>query len=171
MRINDAGLQEAIVDLRSLATSPGTQRNYLELALGIICLGLEVPLGKILELDRGGKNLLVRAGVGWKEGIIGQVFVLADARSVAGYTLGQTGVVVFDDGKDMSWFSGAHLLFSQDVRSTMAIRIVCQGKPWGVLTIHERIRRHFTLQEIRFLQDAALYLGSLIDAREGVRTT
>lgn len=171
MRINDAGLQEALEDLRSLATSPGTQRNYLELGLGIICLGLEVPLGKVLELDRDGKNLFVRAGVGWGEGIVGRVFVLADSRSIAGYTLGQTGVVVFADPMETTWFSGAHFLFSQDIRSTMAIRILCRGKPWGVLTVHEKIHRHFTPPEIEFLQDAALDLGSLIDANEGVRTT
>lgn len=171
MRINDAGLQEALDELRNLSNPPQTQRNYLELALPIICLGLEVPLGKVLELDRDGKNLFVRAGVGWKEGTIGHVFVVADARSIAGYTLAQTGVVVFEDAKDMTWFSGAHLLFSQNIRSTMAIRILCRGKPWGVLTIHEKIRRRFTSQEIKFLQDAALVLGSLIDANEGVGTT
>jgi HTH-type transcriptional regulator, bacterioopsin transcriptional activator and related proteins len=171
MRINDAGLHEALDDLRSLATSPGTQWNYLELSLQIICLGLEVPLGKVLELDSEGKSLLIRAGVGWREGIIGHVAVPANKRSIAGYTLEQTGVVIFEDVMETSRFSGAHLLFSQDIRSTMAIRILCRGKPWGVLTIHEQIHRRFTSQEIEFLQDAARDLGALIEAKEAVRTS
>lgn len=170
MRINDAGLQEALDDLRSLATSPGTQRNYLELGLEIICLGLEVPLAKLLELNREGESLLIRAGIGWREGIVGRVAVPANERSIAGYTLEQTGVVVFEDVMETSRFSGAHLLLSQDVRSTMAIRISCRGKPWGVLTIHERIHRRFSSQEIEFLQDAARDLGALIEAKEAVRT-
>jgi len=170
MRINDAGLQEALAELRGLATAPDTERDYLELGLEIICLGLEVPLGKVLELNREGKSLFIRAGVGWREGIVGHVAVPASERSIAGYTLEQTGVVIFEDVMETSRFSGAHLLSSQDVRSTLAIRILCQGKPWGVLTIHERIHRRFTSQEIEFLQAAARDVGALIEAKEAVRT-
>lgn len=171
MRINDAGLQEALEELRGLATPPDTQRDYLELGLEIICLGIEVPLGKVLELDPEGKSLLVRAGVGWRQGIAGHVSVPANTRSIAGYAFGQTGVVIFEDVKETSRFTDARLLFSHDVRGTLAIRISCKGKPWGVLTVHEQVRRRFTSQEIEFLQDAALGLGGLIEAREGVRTT
>jgi GAF domain-containing protein len=168
MRINDAGLQEALDKLRPLSNSPQTQRNYLELALAIICLGLEVPLGKVLELDREGKLLLVRAGIGWRQEISGHVTVPANTKSIAGYTLGQTGVVIFEDVKATSRFTDAHLLFSHDVRGTLAIRISCKGKPWGVLTIHEQIRRRFSSQEIQFLKDAALELGALVESREAI---
>lgn len=171
MRINDGGLQEALDELRGLSNSPQTQRNYLDLGLAIICRGLEVPLGKVLELDREGKNLLVRAGVGWRQGVSGRVTVAANTKSIAGYTLGQTGVVIFEDVKATSRFTDAHLLFSHDVRGTLAIRISCKGKPWGVLTIHEQIRRRFSSQEIQFLKDAALELGALIEAKEALSTS
>jgi GAF domain-containing protein len=105
------------------------------LALAIICLGLEVPLGKVLELDRDGKLLLVRAGIGWRQGIAGYATVAANTTSIAGYTLRQAGVVVFDDVKETSRFTDAHLLRSHDVRGTLATRISRKGKPWGVLTI------------------------------------
>jgi GAF domain-containing protein len=171
MRINEAGLQEALDELRGLTNSPHAQRNYLELALAIICLGLEVPLGKVLELDRKGELLLVRAGIGWGQGVTGHANVPAATTSIAGYTLGQTGVVIFVDVKDTSRFTDARLLRSHDVRGTLAIRISCKGKPWGVLTIHEQIRRRFSSQEIQFLKDAALELGALIEAKEALRTS
>ena len=171
MRINDAGLQEALDELRDLSDPPQTRRNYLELALAIVCLGLEVPLGKVLELDHDGKNLLVRAGVGWRQGISGHATVPATTNSIAGYTLGQKGVVIFEDVKETSRFTDAQLLFSHDVRGTLAIRILCKGKPWGVLTIHEQIHRRFTSQEIQFLKDAALELGAFIEAKEALRTS
>ncbi len=166
--MNDARQREALDELRRLSTLPQTQRDYLELALAIICLGLEVPLGKVLELDREGKLLLVRAGIGWREGVTGHATVLANTTSIAGYTLGQTGVVIFDDVKDTSRFTDAHLLRSHDVRGTLATRILCRGKPWGVLTIHEQIRRRFSSQEIQFLTDAAVELGALIEAKEAL---
>jgi len=169
--MNDVGQREALDELRGLSTSPQTQRDYLELALAIICLGLEVPLGKVLELDRDGKLLLVRAGIGWRLGIAGYATVAANTTSIAGYTLRQTGVVVFDDVKETSRFTDAHLLRSHDVRGTLATRISRKGKPWGVLTIHEQRRRRFSSQEIQFLKDAAVELGTLIEAKEALSTS
>jgi GAF domain-containing protein len=171
MRINDAGLDEALDELRGLSSSPRTQGNYLEVALAIVCLGLEVPLGKVLELDSEGKHLLVRAGIGWRKGMAVHANVPATAASIAGYTLGQTDVVVFDDVKDTSRFTDAHLLRSHDVRGTLATRILRGGKPWGVLTAHEQIRRRFSSQEIQFLKDAAVELGALIEANEAQKNS
>ena len=167
--MNDARQSKALDELGRLSTLPQTQRNYLELALAIICLGLKVPLGKVLELDREGKALLVRAGIGWREGVTGYATVLANTTSIAGYTLGQTGVVIFDDVKETSRFTDAHLLRSHDVRATLATRISRNGKPWGVLTLHENRRRQFTSKEIQFLEDAAVELGALIEDREAPR--
>lgn len=162
--MNNAGQRQALDELRSLSTFPQAQRDYLELALAAICLGLEVPLGKVLELDGEGKLLLVRAGIGWREGITGHATVLADTTSIAGYTLGQTGIVIFDDVKETSRFTEAHLLRSHDVRSSLATRISCNGKPWGVLTVHEHRRRRFSPKEIEFFKAAAAELGVLIKA-------
>lgn len=167
--MNEARRRGALVELRKLSTLPRTQRDYLESALAIICLGLEVPLGKVLELDREGKLLLVRAGIGWREGVTGHATVLANATSIAGYTLGQTGVVIFDDVKETSRFTDAHLLRSHDVRSTLAARISRKGQPWGVLTLHEQRRRQYASSEIQFLKEAAAELGDLIESREAQR--
>jgi GAF domain-containing protein len=167
--MNEARRREALDELRRLSTLPQTQRDYLESALAIICLGLEVPLGKVLELDREGKLLLVRAGIGWRDGVTGHATVLANATSIAGYTLGQTGVVVFDDVKETSRFTDANLLRSHDVRSTLAARISRKGQPWGVVTLHEQRRRQYAANEIQFLKEAAAELGVLIESKEAQR--
>jgi GAF domain-containing protein len=73
--------------------------------------------------------------------------------------------------KETSRFTDAHLLRSHDVRSTLATRISRKGKPWGVLTIHEQRRRRFSSQEIQFLKDAAVELGTLIEAKEALSTS
>jgi GAF domain-containing protein len=167
--MNDARQRKALDELRRLSILPQTQRDYLELALAIICLGLEVPLGKVLELDRAGTLLLVRAGIGWREGVTGHATVFANTTSIAGYALGQTGVVIFDDVKATSRFTDAQLLRSHDVRATLASRISRKGKPWGVLTLHENRRRQFTSKEIQFLEDASAEIGALIENREAPR--
>lgn len=169
--MNEARRREALDELRRLSTSPQTQRDYLESALAIICLALAVPLGKVLELDREGKLLLVRAGIGWRDGVTGHATVLANATSIAGYTLEQTGVVVFDDVKETSRFTDANLLRSHDVRSTLAARISRKGQPWGVVTLHEQRRRQYASKEIQFLKEAAAELGVLIESKEAQRVS
>ena len=136
------------------------------MALTIVCQALGVPLGKVLELDRQGTLLLVRAGIGWRQGVTGHATVPANAKSIAGYALGQAGVVIIDDVKETSRFADAHLHQSHDVRSSLATRISCSGRPWGVLTVHEQRRRRFSPKEIQFVKNAAEELGTLIVARE-----
>lgn len=164
--MNDATRHESLDGIRQLSSLPDTQRQYLELALAIVCRALGVPLGKVLQLDRQGALLIVQAGIGWRQGVTGHATVPANPKAIAGYALGQTGVVIIDDVKETSRFTDAHLLHSHGVRSSLAIRISCRGRPWGVLTVHEQRRRRFSSEEIQFFNDVAVELGTLIDARE-----
>lgn len=169
--MNAPSYRKAVDGLRRLASLPETQRHYLDLSLAIICQGLAVPLGKVLELDRDRTLLLVRAGIGWRQGVAGHATVPANATSIAGYTLGQTGVVILDDVKETSRFTDAHLLRSHDVRSSLATRISSRGEPWGVLTVHEQRPRRFSPKEIEFVKNAAVELGVLIEAKETARAS
>ncbi len=167
MRINDTGLQESLEELRGLAaTSSNAQRTYLEVALAIICLGLEVPFGKLLELDQSGKSLRVRAALGWRQGIAGQTKVSASSNTIAGYAIEQRDAVVFDDVTDTSRFSEAHLLRAHGVRATLAVPIACNGVTWGVLSVHEQVRRAFSSEEVQFVKESAGELGRLIEVKK-----
>ena len=168
--MNDLTRREALAGIRELSSAAATQRSYLESALVIICRALDVPLGKVLEMDGQEALLHVRAGIGWRQGVAGHATVPANAKSIAGYTLGQTGVVIIDDVKETSRFSDAHLLRSHDVRSSLAARISCTGRLWGVLTVHEQRRRRFSPTEIQFVKDVAAELGTVIDARAAAQT-
>jgi len=164
--MSDAWQREALDRLRGLSTLPKMHRHCLEASLAIICEGLRVPMGKVLELDSEGTLLVVRAGIGWRQGVAGHATVPSNTTSIAGYALAQPGVVIFDDVKETSRFTDAHLLRSHNVRSSLAIRISCNGKPWGVLTVHEHRRRRFSPKEIEFFKEAAAELGVLIKASE-----
>lgn len=162
--MTDARHREALDQLRALSAGPRASLDALDAALAIICQAIEVPMGKILQLVEQGTLLLVRSGIGWKQGVAGHATVSANTGSVAGYALARPGVVIIDDVKRTSRFTDAELLRSHDVQSSLATRIVCWGQPWGVLTLHEQRRRTFSSTEIAFFKGAAAEIGALIAA-------
>ena len=48
---------------------------------------LGTELAKVVELQEDGKTLVVRAGVGWKPGVVGVAKITADADSSEGHAL------------------------------------------------------------------------------------
>src|SRR5688572_2855310 len=56
-------------------------------ACRVAAQGLQVTFAKVLELLAAENALLLRAGVGWKAGLVGRARVGADLESPAGYTL------------------------------------------------------------------------------------
>ncbi len=142
------------------------------------CLGVEYT--KILELLPDGGSLLLKAGVGWKEGLVGQATVSTDLESQAGYTLllsrpaedsslvaGEP--VIVDDLRRETRFTGPPLLFEHGVVSGMSITIPGYERPYGVFGVHTTRRRQFTLDDIQFLRAIAHLLALAIDRRRAER--
>ena len=71
---------------------------------------LNVECCKVLELLPGGEELLLRAGVGWKEGSVGAARVRAEHDSQAGYTLVSNKPVIVTDFRTETRFREPDLL-------------------------------------------------------------
>jgi signal transduction histidine kinase len=128
-----------------------------------IATTLSVEYAKVLELLPDGKSLLLRAGVGWKEGLVGHAVVSAGRDSHAGYTLGMEEPVVVSDLSQETRFSGPALLIDHQVVSGMSCIIRDQeGKPHGVLGVHTSSRKAFGEDDVKFLQAMANILASAI---------
>jgi hypothetical protein len=61
--------------------------QLLHRAAELVADGIGVRRAKVLELMPGGKELLIRAGVNWDPGVVGNVRFGADGDSPAGYAL------------------------------------------------------------------------------------
>ncbi|GJL58277.1 MAG: hypothetical protein NPIRA03_11340 [Nitrospirales bacterium] len=124
---------------------------------------LSIEMAKVLELLPGEHSLRLRAGIGWKEGLVGHAVVSADLNSQAGYTLLSDKPVIVNDLSRENRFSGPSLLFDHHVVSGMSCIIRDQeGKPHGVLGVHTSSRREFQEKEVEFLQTMADILASAI---------
>ncbi len=124
---------------------------------------LEVGFVKVLEYLPDEKRLLVRAGVGWGEGVVGQARIGADLESPAGFAL-QTGQPVISNDLDQEErFRIPELLRAHGVRSAVNVIIRSKQQIFGVLEADSRESRGFTQDDVKFLQGYATILSFAID--------
>ncbi len=126
---------------------------------------LNVEYCKVLELLPGEKELLLRAGVGWKEGLAGHATVGTGIDSQAGYTLLSDKPVIVEDLRTEKRFSGPPLLHEHGVVSGMSVIIQGRDRPFGVLGAHTTRRLKFTEDDIHFLQAIANVLAATIERK------
>src|SRR5690606_35639192 len=106
---------------------------------------------KILELSPSGEDLLLRAGVGWREGLVGRARVSASLDSQAGYTLLSDRPVIVDDMEREGRFFGSRLLVDHGIRSGISCGIRGPAGPYGVLGAHSRTPGAFRADDANFL--------------------
>src|SRR5439155_1549269 len=126
----------------------------------------------VLELRPESRTLLLRAGVGWRDGAVGRTVLPTDADSHAGYVLRSTGPVVVEDLATDARFGSAPLLAAQGVVSSLSVLVHGKGRPFGILGVHTAQPREFTIHDTHFLQAVANVLATAIDrahAEEALR--
>ena len=158
-----ARLQAEVAELGERALRGARLSEVLDEAVTQVVRALNVDYCKVLELLPSRQALLLRHGVGWQPGYVGQATVGLGTASQAGYTLLADAPVVVDDLRTEQRFAGTALLHEHDVVSGISVVISTQAGPYGVLGVHTRQHRTFTRDEINFLQAVANVLGSAIE--------
>ncbi len=159
---NNAQQQAAIAELGGMALEGGNLNPLLEQAVRRVAQVLHVEMAKILELLPDRSGLLLKAGVGWHEGLVGKAVVGADLNSQAGFTLQEKDPVIVEDLRTETRFTGPPLLFEHGVVSGLSVIIGNPERPYGVFGVHTIQRRRFTLHEVNFLQGVAHLLANAV---------
>ena len=159
--------QAAVASLSQSAVTSGDLDGLMDEATKILTTTLDVEYGKILELLPGGEAFLLRAGVGWKTGLVGEATIAADTGSQPGFTMSSTDPVIVDDLRTDQRFSGPELLVNHGVTSGISVIIEGQDHPYGVLGVHSSQQRAFTPEDVDFVQSVANTLASAIERRRG----
>jgi PAS domain S-box-containing protein len=169
-----ARLQAVVAELGQRALLSDASVNVLDEAVVLVAQTLGVEYCKVLELLPERKALLLRSGVGWKEGLVGRATVPTGADSQAGFTLLSDKPIIVEDLHTERRFSGPPLLREHGVVSGMSVVISTSEGPYGVLGAHTRQQRKFTKDEVNFLQAVANVLGAMIKhqrAEEALRVS
>ncbi|HSL00977.1 MAG TPA: PAS domain S-box protein, partial [Rubrobacteraceae bacterium] len=157
--------QATVAELGLSALQNSDLYSLMDEAVNLVAKTLEVEYCKVLELLPGGDALLLRAGVGWKSGLVGQGTVGASTDSQAGYTLSVNGPVIVEDLRTEQRFSGPPLLHDHGVVSGISTVIRGIERSYGVLEAHCTRRRIFTEQDVYFLRAVANVLATAIERR------
>ena len=163
--------QQAVVadlGLRALAEHDDLQA-LMDETVALVARTLDVEYSKIVELLPGGEELLLRAGVGWREGLVGEARERAGLGSLAGYTaLISNEAVIVEDLREETRFEPPPLLVEHGVVSGMSVVIPSTEAPFGVLGAHTTSHRTFSEDDINFLQAVANVLATAIE-RQGAQ--
>ena len=158
--------QEAVAKLGQRAWASKGIPLLMDDAVNLIQQTLQVPLCKILELLPEGKALVLRAGVGWREGYVGHGTVGAGLDSQAGYTLVKESPLIVEDLRTETRFTGPPLLHEHGVVSGISVIIQGKDQPFGVLGAHSTTPRVFSTDDVHFLQSVANVLAEALQREE-----
>ena len=159
--------QQAILsDFGLVALRSRDLENLLHEAATLCARGMRVRLCKVLEYRRASQDLLLRAGVGWRDGLVGQATVGADLASPAGYAL-QTGKPVISNHlENEDRFRTPSLMAEHGVRRAVNVLIQTGDGAWGVLEVDSPDEGHFEAADIAFLQGFANLIGVAIERQQ-----
>ena len=159
--------QEAVARLGERALTEIDLQKLFDDAVATIAEILDVEMVKILELVPGDAELLLRAGVGWKPGVVGVAHVTTGRDSQAGYTLANGGPVLVDHLPSETRFIGAPFLHDHGVVSGMTTPIAGRdGRAYGVLGAHTANRRRFSEYDVSFLIAVANLIAGTIQRQQ-----
>lgn len=161
--------QQGVAELGQLALETDDLDDLMHDACRLVSETLDNDYCKVLDLDTNEQELLLRQGVGWREGIVGHATVAANENSQAGYTLLSEEPVVVDDLTYETRFSGPELLTSHDVTSGISTIIGPVDEPWGILGTHDTAHQPFTEEDVDFIRGVANVLASAIERAQHER--
>jgi two-component sensor histidine kinase len=161
--------QELLAELGVLALQGTAFNDLLTHTARIAAEGLEVEHCKVLEFVPAESRLVVRAGVGWHEGVIGSASVGADMASPAGFALKTGKPVISNHLENEERFRTPELLAQHGIKRAMNVILRGDGAPYGVLEVDSMSEGEFGEQDIAFLQGAANILGMAIEQQKAQR--
>jgi PAS domain S-box-containing protein len=159
--------QAAVANLSHMALFGGDDQALMDQATKLITQTLGVEMSKVLELLPGGTDMLLRAGVGWKPGQIGNTHVGAGRESQSGYTLSSDRPVISDDLSVEKRFKIPDLLIENQIMSSITVIIKGDqsGGSYGVLGACSTRPREFSQDDVNFLQSVANVLAAALQRK------
>src|SRR5215471_206279 len=158
--------QEILAELGVVALQGKPFLELLSETVRLTAEGMNAEFCKVLEFIPADNRLLVRAGVGWHEGIVGRATVGADLESPSGFALRTGKPVISNHLENEQRFRTPELLVEHGIRRAMNVILQGDGSPYGVLEVDSRSEGEFSQNDIAFLQGAANILGMAIEQQQ-----
>jgi signal transduction histidine kinase/ActR/RegA family two-component response regulator len=155
--------QEVVADLGRHALTGTDLGALLDEAAVLVAHTLEVEFSGVWKLQAEENALLLRAGVGWRDGSVGHSRLPVGSRSPISLTLQRYEPVLVEDLSVDQRFPGAGVLHEHGINGSVSIPVQGKERPFGVLSAHSATGRTFTAEDVHFLQAIANVLAAAIE--------
>ncbi|AJA62489.1 two-component sensor histidine kinase [Bradyrhizobium japonicum] len=151
-----------LVDIGRLSVEdPGAER-FLDQAVLQIARAVEIHHVKVLQYRPDTSDLLLIAGVGWKDGAVRTATLSADLRSPPGRAFQTAEPVSIRDFADQNEFVRSEFLAEHGIVAVSNVPILIGGAAWGVLEVDSTKPRDFSQDTTEFLTAAAALIGAVL---------
>lgn len=155
--------QAALAELGRLSLAGAGVQELADFTTHLVAENLGVEHSSVLELSPSGEYLLVTAGVGWRDGVVGHFRVSARRESHSGYTLQSRAPVITENLPEETRFVPHPALLEYGVKSGVTVIIPGRDRPYGVLAAYSKTVRSFSHDDVLFFTAMANTLGSTIE--------
>jgi GAF domain-containing protein len=156
--------QRVIADFGDFALRRDNLDEVLAEACRLVGEALGTDLAKILEIEQDQQHALVKAGAGWRPGIVGEKRLSMGERSSEAYSIKASHPVITEDIGKEDRFELPDILKEHGVVALVNVPIFLPGgQPYGLLQVDSREPREFAEEDIQFLRTYATILGPVID--------
>ncbi|MFQ4141600.1 response regulator [Chlorogloeopsis sp. ULAP02] len=136
--------------------------SLMDEAVTLVAQNLGVEYCKLLKLLPEENTMLLCAGVGWREGLVGKAKIHSDS-SGSGYTLVVQQPVIIEDLRTETRFQPSALLREHRIISGLSVPIPKQNGSYGVLGVYSTTKQTFTDRDINFVQSVANILSAALE--------
>lgn len=159
--------QAALASFGSFALRQADLQTVLTEAARVCADGLDVPFCKVCRYREAERDLLIQAGYGWRDGVVGHVVSRADASSPQGRAFVTGKPSICKDSRRDSEFILPAFYAEHGVISTIDVLISgSNGHAYGVLEIDSDQLRDFDEHDINFLTGFANVLAEAVSTSE-----
>jgi len=161
---NQAMRQRLIAEFGQQAFASTDVEDVLKRAVELVSVSLKADYCTVLELDRDGKQLLLKATSGWPEELKARPTVPIRPGGRLEFVLSHREPLIIDDLPKDERFPESPLL-KLGVRSGIQVPIFGTAGTYGILSSHSRTEAHFGPDDASFLQSVANTLAVAIERK------
>jgi two-component system, sensor histidine kinase PdtaS len=131
--------------------------------------GVDVTHAKLLEYLPSRDRLILRAGVGWKQGYVGHYEVPPDLDTPIGHALALSEPVPVSDYDTQTKFRYPALLRDHGCVSSVNVPVQTDSGSFGVLEVDHTSARTFTGDDIYFLTGLGNTIAQAVELKRALR--
>jgi two-component sensor histidine kinase len=151
-----------LVDIGRLAGEKADLNGFLNQVVVQIARAVEIHHVKVLQYRPRTSDLLLVAGVGWKETVVGAATLSADLRSPPGRAFQTAEPVSIKDLNEQEEYTYSNLLKEHGIVSLTNVPVLTNAAAWGVLEVDSTTARDFTEDTTDFLTAVAAIIGAVL---------